>query len=97
MPNKLGTRLANCYNYDEHSILVPGNSMWVEGDNKFTSKDSRHYGPVSKSLLAYRAVAKIRPEFKLLADSNLVMLLNGDIRWSPKNSPILVALGLKEQ
>lgn len=96
MPNKLKTQLANCYNYDEDSIQVPGNSMWVEGDNKTASKDSRHYGPVSRSLLAYRAVAKIRPEFKYLADPYLVMLLNGDTRWSARNSPLLHAIGLKK-
>ena len=79
--------LANCYDYDGHSIRVPGNAMWVEGDNKYASKDSRHYGPVSSSLLVYRAVARIRPDFKLLSDPWLVRLLNGDVLWTPRNAP----------
>jgi hypothetical protein len=87
VPNKLKTPLPNSYDYDGISIRVPPNSIWVEGDNKITSKDSRHYGPVSVNLISYRAIAKIRPEFKHLSDPWLVRLLNGDVLWSPRNAP----------
>ena len=70
--------------------------MWVEGDNKYTSKDSRHYGPVSMSLMTYRAVAKIRPEIKALADPLLVVLLNGDVKWTSKNSPIKFSVSMED-
>jgi len=79
--------LANSYDYDGHSIRVPPNAMWVEGDNKFASKDSRHYGPVSRNLVVYRAMARIQPDFKTLSDPWLVRLLNGDVLWTPKNAP----------
>jgi signal peptidase I len=87
VPNKLGKRLPNSYDYDGNSIRVPPHAMWLEGDNKTASKDSREYGPVSKHLMTYRAVFKVYPSFKRLADPWLVRLLNGDVLWTPKHAP----------
>lgn len=39
--------------------VVPPGHIWVEGDNVSKSRDSNHYGPVSKSLIEGRAVAVV--------------------------------------
>lgn len=87
MPNKKGIRLANSYDHDGNAIRIPPNSMWLEGDNKYASIDSRDYGPVAKQLLQYRVAFKLYPSFTRLSDPWLVRLLNGDVLWTPKNAP----------
>ena len=39
---------------------VPKNNIWIEGDNKLKSYDSRSYGPVPHSLIKSIVVGKIR-------------------------------------
>ena len=31
---------------EQKEVLVPRGHVWLEGDNKAASHDSRHYGPV---------------------------------------------------
>ncbi|BAT89292.1 hypothetical protein VIGAN_06021200, partial [Vigna angularis var. angularis] len=45
-----GDRLRHCSNADTN-ILVPKGAVWVEGDNKNRSLDSRKYGPISYGLI----------------------------------------------
>jgi signal peptidase I len=39
------------------AMQIPRGQIWVEGDNSSASLDSRHYGPVSASLIIGHAVA----------------------------------------
>lgn len=43
------------------SQVVPKGHVWLEGDNKNNSTDSRTYGPVPIGLLRGRAVCKVFP------------------------------------
>lgn len=47
-------------NIFEHKI-VPKGHIWLEGDNKSNSNDSRSYGPVPQGLVCGRALCKIWP------------------------------------
>jgi hypothetical protein len=47
-------------------IQVPNNHIWVEGDNKENSLDSRRFGPISKHLVVGRVPCLIWPNFKYL-------------------------------
>ena len=38
---------------------MPPGHVWVEGDNKNRSCDSRHFGPVPYGLIKGRAVCKV--------------------------------------
>lgn len=51
--------------YDQ-TITVPKNQVWIEGDNKDNSFDSRHHGPIDKELVHGVALFKLYPEFKWL-------------------------------
>lgn len=42
----------------EH-VVVPKGHVWISGDNASASRDSRHYGPVSMSLIRARVVARV--------------------------------------
>ena len=79
--------LPNSFDYEEHSIQVPGGSIWVEGDNRFSSQDSRHHGPITTGLVTYRVVAQIFPDFKRLYNPWLVRLLNANVMWRPGHAP----------
>lgn len=79
--------LPNSIDYDGHSVRVPANAVWVEGDNKIISQDSRHFGPIPANLITYRVYAKFFPEFKRLYDPWLVRLLHGNISWTTQNAP----------
>ena len=41
--------------------VVPVGQLWVEGDNSATSRDSRRFGPVDRSLVEARVAAKVWP------------------------------------
>ncbi|KAI4463494.1 protease family s26 mitochondrial inner membrane protease-related [Holotrichia oblita] len=43
------------------SHIVPRGHVWLEGDNRGNSSDSRTYGPVPKGLIRSRAIFKIWP------------------------------------
>ena len=47
-------------------VVIPQNQVWVEGDNKGNSYDSRHHGPIDKWLVKGVAICKIYPNFKWL-------------------------------
>lgn len=42
----------------EH-VIVPKGHVWISGDNAAWSRDSRHYGPISISLIQGRLVARV--------------------------------------
>ncbi|GLE03259.1 hypothetical protein PINS_up019185 [Pythium insidiosum] len=45
---------------------IPRGHVWLEGDNKHDSHDSRYYGPVPYALLQGRVVMRIWPLNKLM-------------------------------
>ncbi|XP_029644751.1 mitochondrial inner membrane protease subunit 1-like [Octopus sinensis] len=49
---------------DNSFQYVPRGHVWLEGDNKSNSSDSRFYGPVPYGLLKGRVCLKIWPLFK---------------------------------
>ncbi|XP_053984801.1 mitochondrial inner membrane protease subunit 1 [Hylaeus anthracinus] len=44
-----------------HGVIVPNGHVWLEGDNRNNSTDSRVYGPVPQGLLQGRALCKVLP------------------------------------
>ncbi|KAH8741772.1 hypothetical protein FG386_001346 [Cryptosporidium ryanae] len=60
-------------NNGQCNIIVPKDHYWIQGDNIFNSRDSRHYGPIHESMIIgrvlYRMVSlklKIKPRQLLL-------------------------------
>lgn len=47
-------------------IDIPKYHIWVEGDNKENSFDSRNFGPVSIHMVEGKVIAQIWPKLKLL-------------------------------
>lgn len=47
--------------YNMSFAVVPKNHIWVEGDNKANSFDSRHHGPIPKSLVKGRVIFSLYP------------------------------------
>jgi inner membrane protease subunit 1 len=45
----------------ENLIKVPSNHIWVEGDNKDNSLDSRKFGPITKNLVQGKIIMRIWP------------------------------------
>jgi signal peptidase I len=54
------------YTKTGNEIIVPLNHIWVEGDNKENSMDSRKFGPLNINLVQGRVVLQIWPKIKLL-------------------------------
>jgi inner membrane protease subunit 1 len=44
-----------------HGIEIPKNHVWLEGDNKNNSYDSRNHGPVPIGLVKARVVSSLYP------------------------------------
>ena len=44
-----------------NSFVVPRGQVWVEGDNKVVSRDSRRFGPVDLELVEARVALKVWP------------------------------------
>jgi signal peptidase I len=51
---------------DHARYLVPAGHIWVEGDNKAQSMDSRDFGPVSLGLVIGRVSLRVWPHYALL-------------------------------
>ncbi|XP_004233102.1 mitochondrial ATP-independent inner membrane protease subunit 1a [Solanum lycopersicum] len=45
----------------EHTIVVPDGHVWIEGDNKFNTNDSRNFGPVPYGLVQGRVFWLVWP------------------------------------
>lgn len=60
-------------NYIQNNI-VPRGHIWVEGDNKGNSTDSRSYGPVPQGLVRGRALCRVWPpnSIKMLTSENWI-------------------------
>ncbi|MCU1427924.1 MAG: signal peptidase [Actinomycetia bacterium] len=46
-------------------VTVPANSIWVMGDNRSQSRDSRYFGPIKKSSVVGRVFVRIWPPTRL--------------------------------
>jgi len=51
--------------YQGKTIKVPEKHLWLEGDNKNNSMDSRNWGPVPISLIRRRCICRLWPNFDL--------------------------------
>lgn len=47
--------------YKGETVVIPKGHMWVEGDNRWLSKDSNKYGPIPAGLVFGKAVAIVWP------------------------------------
>ncbi|ODN06093.1 Mitochondrial inner membrane protease subunit 1 [Orchesella cincta] len=51
--------------FRNETFTVPEDCVWLEGDNKGNSNDSRYYGPVPYSMVRRRCFCKVWPELDL--------------------------------
>ena len=51
---------------NRNEVDVPPNHIWLEGDNKENSLDSRQFGPISRQMILGRVWIQIWPKFRLL-------------------------------
>lgn len=47
--------------FNMKEVVVPLGHVWVEGDNRDNSGDSRHYGSIPQGLILSRVIARIWP------------------------------------
>lgn len=47
--------------YKHETVVVPKGHVWVEGDNKFSSYDSRRFGPVPYGLIESKIFWRVWP------------------------------------
>lgn len=45
----------------QETVVVPKGHVWIEGDNKYKSNDSRNFGPVPYGLIESRLFWKVSP------------------------------------
>jgi signal peptidase I len=45
----------------DHPVIVPPGRVWVMGDNRTQSRDSRFFGPISTSLIVGHAFVRVWP------------------------------------
>ena len=51
----------------EHiKVKIPENHVWLEGDNKISSKDSREFGPISMNLILGFVTYRLWPYHKIM-------------------------------
>eukprot|EP00026_Physarum_polycephalum_P017628 Phypoly_transcript_18917.p1 GENE.Phypoly_transcript_18917~~Phypoly_transcript_18917.p1 ORF type:complete len:123 (-),score=10.93 Phypoly_transcript_18917:153-521(-) len=60
-----GDRILVMHNDGLSYQMVPPGHVWIEGDNKHQSYDSRAYGPIPVQLLQGKAVLRIWPMTQL--------------------------------
>lgn len=48
------------------TIVIPYDYIWVEGDNKHNSADSRLFGPIKSQMVIGRVILQLYPKFKWL-------------------------------
>ena len=53
------------YTRDFGPVLVPADFVFVMGDNRFSSQDSRYFGPIHRSEIIGRAFARFWPPNRL--------------------------------
>ncbi|CAA3012082.1 mitochondrial inner membrane protease subunit 1 [Olea europaea var. sylvestris] len=44
-----------------HSLVVPKGHVWIQGDNIYASKDSRHLGPIPYGLILGKVFCRVWP------------------------------------
>ena len=52
------------YNDEENNEKIQKNHLWIEGDNKDNSLDSRKFGPIHKELIKGRVIMKVWPNIE---------------------------------
>eukprot|EP00439_Symbiodinium_sp_Y106_P013548 s3102_g1.t4 len=57
-----GDRVKVWSHIGQKEVLIPRGHVWLEGDNKAASHDSRHYGPVPVGLLQGKVRLKLHAE-----------------------------------
>ena len=72
---------------DARSFVVPAGHVWLQGDNRNDSADSRNYGPVPLALVRGRVLTRIFPLAKLGAvpDNDMSDLVLNAAEISVKN------------
>ncbi|XVE63270.1 hypothetical protein DITRI_Ditri07aG0006500 [Diplodiscus trichospermus] len=48
-------------NHSSRSLVVPKGHVWIQGDNLYASRDSRHFGPVPYGLIQGKVFLRVWP------------------------------------